>query len=159
LRLVKSYYGEDKWRTTAAAAAVKGWRFSLMMVWQGGCQRWWIPGQDCLYGHTAWCFRHQPSSQPSELRTRAHEHTNNAHPCPRIGRGTWQRRRVIHTLTDTANPELDSRRAKAVHGRRSLPAGPCRIVLVYHYLPCRCPPSSVVSGSYWELVLRIITCP
>lgn len=57
------------------------------------------------------------------------------------------------------NPELDSTRAKAVHGRRSLPAGPCRIVLVYHYLPCRCPPSSVVSGSYWELVLRIITCP
>lgn len=90
--------------------------------------------------------------------TRAHEHTN-AHPCPRIGRGTWQRRRVIHTLTDTANPELDSTRPKAVHGRRSLPAGPCRIVLVYHYLPCRCPPSSVVSGSYWELVLRIITCP
>jgi hypothetical protein len=36
LRLVKSYYGEDKWRATAAVAAVKGWRFSLMMVWQGG---------------------------------------------------------------------------------------------------------------------------
>jgi hypothetical protein len=47
----------------------------------------------------------------------------------KIGRGTWQSWRVIHTLTDTKYPELVFNRIKAVHGRRSVPAGPCRIVL------------------------------
>jgi hypothetical protein len=60
----------------------------------------------------------------------AHEHRNTS--MSKIGRGTWQTWRVSHTLIDTNStryPELVFNRIKAVHGRRSLPAGPCRIVL------------------------------
>ena len=57
----------------------------------------------------------------------AHEHRNTS--MSKIGRGTWQTWRVSRALIDTKYPELVFNRIKAVYGRRSVPAGPCRIVL------------------------------
>jgi len=82
VRLVKRssyYYAEDKCRWTTTAAAVKGWRLSLMMVWQG-CQR--VVGSSIVFytGTRRRLFdaAHDHGCQPSELRT----HTiTNTHPC------------------------------------------------------------------------------
>lgn len=123
----------------------------------------WVPALSSIRAHGD-VFSTQPMimdvSHPNCAHTQSQIRIHVT--VPRIGRGTWQSRRVIQTLTDTTNPELDSSRANAVHGRPSHPAGPCRIVAsiqLVSSLPL--PPCSVVSGSYLgaTVVLRIITCP
>jgi hypothetical protein len=73
MRLVKSYYGEDRWRRSIPSSG--GERLELMMVWQGSAT---VDSREHQqeYGLTAWCFRYQPSSQPSSQPSelRAHEH-------------------------------------------------------------------------------------
>jgi hypothetical protein len=57
-------------KTAGVNSSSGGERLELMMVWQGSATVD-IRKHKQEYGLTAWCSRHQPSSQPSELRTRA----------------------------------------------------------------------------------------
>jgi len=86
----------------------------------------------------------------------SHPNCAHEHKCAsmsKIGRGTWQSWRVIHTLIDTANPELVSNRINPVHGRRSLLGRSMPNGTSNYHLPCRCrrPPSCRAR------ILRMIT--